>query len=456
MKSKKGQLARLARALTITVALFTSVPGCRLELSADAAILTPSVNEVQTFLDLNRVRRALDQANLLARRHSSPKADLVYGWALWRNGDVYGAESRFRRAAEAGLDEGYVGLAAVYASEADWPSVVELASGRSSGMAHALLASAAWASGDGDTTARELLAWNQAEPDTVRGRTAGSMAAAVARFQGPPQQWDGDAGVLPIRELPGGGWVVEAKIDAQPALLRIDLTFRQSIISERFAADAGIVVDGSDNMAGRTASNRWPSMLSARQAALMQLELGTAVVRNVIVAVGDLTDGFDGVLGADVLSTARWSVSLAHAEMILSPPAEKLAADELGRSFEGDNIAWLKARVIRQGLGAQIFFFPRIDNMVVAAGIDLNGVSRLDSDLLPAVPGSGIAAAQLTLGGWHGDVLWRPASLAGWAIDGGVAPTAVIGANSIDAWSLHWYPGTQQLRIDAMSSSGGR
>ncbi len=94
--------------------------------------------------------------------------------------------------------------------------------------------------------------------------------------------------------------------------------------------------------------------------------------------------------------------------------------------------------------------------MVVAAGIDLNGVSRLDSDLLPAVPGSGIAAAQLTLGGWHGDVLWRPASLSGWAIDGGVAPTAVIGANSIDAWSLHWYPATQQLRIDAMSSSGGR
>ncbi len=453
-KSKNGRLGRLAGALSITVALCATVTGCRLELAADAGPLVPSVNEVQTLLDQDRVRQALERAELLARQYPGPQTDLVYGWALWRNGDVRGAESRFRRAAEAGLDNGYVGLAAVRAIDADWPAVIELASGRSSGTAHALLASAAWAGAESETAARELRAWNQVEPGTARGRAAGAMAAAVERLQGPPQQWDGDAAVLPIRELAGGGWAVEAMIGGQPALLRIDLTFRQSIISERFAAAAGIMVDGSDDAAGRTASNRWPSMLSARQAALAHIEFGAVVVRNVVVAVGGVPDGVDGVLGADLLSAARWSVSPARAEMVLSPPARASAADALGRSFEGRTIAWLSARVVREGLGAQILLFPRVENTVVAAGLDLGGFSRLDSDLLPAVPGSGTALAQLTLGGWRGDVRWRPASLAGWAIDGGVAPTAVIGANLLDAWSLHWYPATKQLRVDASPSSG--
>jgi hypothetical protein len=140
--------------------------------------------------------------------------------------------------------------------------------------------------------------------------------------------------------------------------------------------------------------------------------------------------------------------------MVLSPPAGASAADVLGRRSEGRTIAWLGARVVREGLGAQILVFPRVDNTVVAAGLDLSGISRLDSDLLPATPGSGTAPAQLTLGGWRAEVSWRPASLAGWAIDGGVAPTAVIGANLLDAWSLHWYPATTQLRVDTEPPSG--
>jgi len=453
-KSKNGRLPRLAGALGITVGLCAIVTGCRLELAADAGTLVPSVNEVQTLLDQDRVRQALVRAGLLARRYPGPETDLVYGWALWRNGDVRGAESRFRRAAEAGLDGGYVGLAAVRATDADWPAVIELASGRSSGTAHALLASAAWAGGDAETTERELRAWSQVERGTARGRAAGAMAAAVARLRGPPQQWDGDAVVLPIRELAGGGWAVEARIDGQPALLRIELTYRQSIISERFAAAGGIMVDGSEDATGRTASYRWPSMLSARQAALARVEFGAVVVRNIVVAVGDLPAGIDGVLSADLLSAARWSVSLARAEMVLSPPARASAADVLARSFEGRTIAWLSARVVREGLVAQMFLFPRVENTVVAAGLDLEGVSRLDSDLLPAVPGRGTAPAELTLGGWREEVVWRLASLAGWAIDGGVAPTAVIGANLLDAWSLHWYPAMEQFRIDAPPSSG--
>jgi len=453
-KSKNWRLGRLAEALGITVALCVMVTACRLELAADTGTLGPSVNDVRALLDQDRVRQALEQAGRLARQYPGPQTDLVYGWALWRNGDVRGAESRFRRAADAGLDNGYVGLAAVRASVADWPAVIELASGRSSGKAHALLASAAWAGGEAEIAARELRAWHEAEPGTARGRAAGAMATAVARLQGLPQQWDGDVAVLPLRAPGGGGWAVEARIGAQPALLRIDLTFRQSIISERLAAAAGITVDGPRNAPARFASSRWPSMLSARQAALSRIEFGAVAVRNVVVAVGDVPDGVDGVLAADLLSGARWSVSPARAEMVLSPPAPASATEVLGRRFKGRTIAWLSARVVREGLGAQILVFPRVDNTVVATGLDLGGLSRLDSDLLPATPGSGTATAELTLGGWRDDVPWRPASLVGWAIDGGVAPTAVIGANLLDAWSLHWYPATMQLRVDTEPRSG--
>ncbi len=454
-ESKKGWSARLTGVLGITVLFSISVSGCRLELAADVARLSSSVSEVQGFLDRDRVRRALDEADILARRHTNSRSDLVYGWALWRNGNAYGAEARFRRAVEAGLDEGNVGLAAVYASEAKWPLVIELASGKSSGAAYALLASAAWAGGKGDTAASELLSWNQVEPSTAGGRAAGAMAVAIGRFQGPPQQWNGDAAILPIRELAEGTWVVETKINSEPALLKIDLAVRQSIISERFATAAGIVVDGTDNVASRVVNNRWPSMVAARQAALRQLELGTVMVRNIVVGVSELVDGFDGILGADVLSSARWSLSLPDSQMMFSPPEQAVATDKLSRSFKGSTIAWLRARVIREGLSAQILLFPRIANEVVAAGIDLGAFSRLDSDILPATPGSGIAAAQLTLGGWRGDVRWYPASLTGWGIDGGVAPIAVIGANSFDSWTLHWYPETQQLRVDVVPSSGG-
>ena len=110
----------------------------------------------------------------------------------------------------------------------------------------------------------------------------------------------------------------------------------------------------------------------------------------------------------------------------------------------------MNARVIVDGLAVQLLLFPRVQNQTMAAGLDLSGDSRLDSDILPVTAGSGVASTRVALGGWQGDVLWRPSSLIGWAADGGIAPSAVLGRNLIDGWTLHWFPASQQLRIDRM------
>jgi len=424
---------------------------CRFEFAADTGSFSPSVGEVRSLLDQDRVRQALERAELLTQRYRGAEAELVHGWALWRNGEVRGAETRFRRAADAGVDEGFTGLAAVRASVSDWEAAVQMAragaaSAEYSGAAHAVLASAAWVAGDTSTAAAEMRAWSAAEPGTARGRAAEAMAAAAARLQAPAHQWEGEPTILSLQRLADGGWASEATIGGVRAHLKIDLTFRQSSISDEFAATAGLSVDGPPRAASRAATSRWPALLSPRQAAVSRVDFGGVSVSNVVVAVTGAPAGVDGVIGADILAGARWSLSAARGELVLAPPG--VGSGALKGVEGGSAIAWLQARLVREGLAVQLLLFPRISGSVAAAGLDIGAISRLDSESFVVTPGSSSAPAQLMLGGWKAEVLWRPASLAGWALDGGVAPTAVLGDNVVGAWALHWYPASSQLRID--------
>ena len=81
----------------------------------------------------------------------------------------------------------------------------------------------------------------------------------------------------------------------------------------------------------------------------------------------------------------------------------------------------------------------------------LGGMRAINSFVV--APGSNSAPAGLTLGVWSSEVPWRPASLAGWAVDGGIAPIAVLGSNILEVWSLHWYPASYQFRLDGPASS---
>jgi hypothetical protein len=440
--------------LSIAVVLCFTFAGCRLELAVDPGNLAPSINEVRMLLEQDRVRLALDRAVVLDDLYRGPQADLVLGWALWRNGHLRDAEARFRRAAGAGLDEGKVGMAAVRASAGDWQAARELATSglaaaEPEGPAHALLASAAWRRGDRVTAVSELRAWSRVATGTARARAAEAMATALERLQGPIHEWSGEAADLLLVELDDGTLAVEAKVGGVTALLAVDLTFRQSLISERLAASAGLAVAGATSPGTRGPSARWPAILAPRQAPCPRLELGGLALSNVVLAVGEAPAGVDGVLAIDVLGGVRWSLDTGARSIALA------RRDALERN-SAHPMAWLQTRLVHEGLAVQMLLFPRVEDRVVAAGLDLAGGSRLDSDLLPVSAGSGAAPTRVQLGGWRGEVLWRPASLSGWAIDGGVAPTAVLGSNLLGGWRLSWYPETGQIRIDEPTRSAAR
>lgn len=442
--------------LLIAAAFCATLTSCRAEFAADPGTFAPSVGEVGTLLDQGRVRVALQQADRLAQRYRGPEAELLHGWALWRNGRVRDAEARFRRAVDAGSREAYAGLAAVRASTGEWGAAAEMArsagpEGDRVGAASAVLASAAWASGNGAEAARQMQAWATAEPGTPRGRAAAAMAAATARLAGAPAVWQGDSVLLPLHRLPEGGWGLSVTIAGQESVWRLDPTFRQSLMSNRLAQRLQLPVEGPATPVERAASARWPALLSPRQAALESIGFGSLVLSNIVVGVAGVPDDTEGVVGADVLSVARWSFNAASGELAMAPPST--AAQTLPGVAEGRAIAWLRARLVREGVGTQLFVYPRVSNQVVAAGLDFAATSRLDLPAFVVPPGSSTAAAPLLLGGWRGDVQWRPASLTGWAGDGGVAPTAVLGYNVLEGWAMHWYPGSMQLRIDVPPSA---
>ena len=426
---------------------------------SELAVFGPSVQQVRSLLQQNRVHEALDEALYLTRTYPSGLTETLVGQAMWRNGQVTRAEARFRRAARTDLAEAYVGLATVRASAGQWDMAMRLltdASGSSEAEARAqpLLASAAWRAGDLAQTQTHLQAWSRTETDPLLASVAAAMAAAVADVEGPPLVWSGEAAVVDLENALGGGLVVPVSVGGTEGRLLLDLSARQSLLSPELAEAAGLVVHSGDLGADRAPQH--PDWTTRRhqphlsQAACPELRLGTARLRNAVIGVGQPPEGVDGVLAFDLLLTARWSLRLDGPVLALGPAS---ASEEVNRDIGGSipaAVTWLNARLAHQGLTVQVFFYPLVAGERLAMGLDLGARSMLDPE-----QELGISAprGRLQMGGWTGDVEWEISPLEVWASAGGVAPRATLGHNLIDDWILHWLPEQEQVRFDRAATS---
>ena len=455
MPVKKPGLTRSGHCIAciclIVVGGCSALPGIP---DSELAAFGPSVEQVRSLLQQDRVHEALDEALYLARTHPSGLTETLVGQAMWRNGQVTEAEARFRRAAKTDLAEAYVGLATVQASAGHWGTALRLlsdvsGSSEADAWARPLLASAAWRSGDLAQTQSHLQAWSRIEADALLARAAAAMAAAVADVEEPPSEWSGEAAVVDLETTPDGGLVVPVRINGAEGRLLLDLAARQSLISPELAEAGGLVVQSGDRGAARTL--RQPEVSTSRhqlhllQAACPDLRVGGARLRNAIIGVGQAPDGVDGVLAFDLLLTARWSLRLDGPVLALGPAS---ASDDVQQMIGGSipaAVAWLNARLAHQALAVQVFVYPLVAGERVAMGLDLGMRSMLDPehDLGGSAP-----RGRLQMGGWSGEIEWEISPLESWAAAGGVAPIATLGHNLIDDWILHWLPEQEQIRFD--------
>lgn len=450
-----GGTGRL-RGTALAAGLWLAASGCMslFEVALpEGGAVGPSPAAVEALLAQDRVREALDAATALVERYPTPALRLLLARCQWRNGRFIEAEAGFRRGAEAGLSEGYLGLAALQAERGRWERSRELAlrsaEGEAAAEARALLAGLAWRRGDLAEAVRQLEAWSDSESRRDRAAVAAAMAAAARNLTGPPLRWRGAETTLPLQELPGEGYVVAAAVGAVPARLLLDLSAPQSWISAELARRAGLEVSGAEDdepvdldLPGR------PGAVLARQVSVSRTVLGRTQVEQVVVGVGPTPPGVDGVLAADLLAAARWRLDPGGGELTIAPAGAVRDPDQEG--FR-DVVAWVDGRLLLQGLWVQLFVNPRVEGVLATAGLDLAAPSRIEAGRA-AVPRPGRLLLPVRLGGWQGELEWELASLELWAAGGRVAPEVVLGGEFLDRWILHWVPEVAQLRLQERRS----
>ena len=211
------------------------------------------------------------------------------------------------------------------------------------------MASAAWRSGNVEAARENLWAWSRSETDVRLSRAATALAAAVADLDGTPMQWGGPAALVELEARREGGWVVPIRIGGVDGRLLLDLAARQSSISPAFANAAGLLertVDlTSAGAPGQPPQDAGRHELHSSQAACPALQIGSVTLANAILGVSGPPDGVDGVLGFDLLSTARWSLRLDGPVMALGPAAASAEVQRLVGGSIAATVAWLNPRI---------------------------------------------------------------------------------------------------------------
>lgn len=423
--------------------------------SPDLGDLGPSEAGIRQLLEEDRVRQALPDARELARRYGGARSQVLLGWAQWRNGDLAAAERSFRSPAEGGLPDAEAGLAHVLAARLEWQRAVELAesaagSESSESAALAVLASAAWWQGDAAAAAAALRAWSRTQAAAaVRGALQG-MAGAVGDLAGPPNSIRGEADTVELDE--GGG--LRVGVADRSLRFRFDPAVGQTRLSPEVAAALGLSVHGGRPEAEATAATM--PLFALRQAACPEIRIGDTVVRHLVVGVGPAPEGFDGVLGGDLLVRLRWSLRPDTRLLAVGPPEVGRRVETLVAGRGTEVLAWMGARVVVRALGVQLLFYPRVGGRALPAVLDLRRPSALDladatsaREEEPRAPGeAGVGPPPLTLAGRRWEVAWEERSLESWAAGGGLAPQVSLGPELFEDRVLHWVPETAQLRLE--------
>ncbi len=373
---------------------------------------------------------ALQLAQAYERRVPGPDAAGALGRVLWRSGALLQAEALFRRSAAGGDPEGRLGLARALASRGQQEEAVELATplleiASTRRGAARLLAAIAWARGDGAAAAARLRV--AAEDAGAERALADALDAAAAGG------WQGRQASVPLAATGEGVPLLEARAAGRRVRLALALDARRSWLAPEAAA-AGGAGDGS--------------------VAVLDLELSAGLTyRSAILQVREPDEGqaaraIDGALGFDLLSLAVWEVDLVAGRLLLAPPGAAepdLTRPPLRRT------QWLQARVLRDGVAAQLLVMPRVDGRVVTAAIDLGARTLLDRRVAASwlAPGQtlpeGPLLREVRFGAWRQGVQVQVADLSGRAHGGAVAPQAVLGRDLLEGWRLRWLPSRREL-----------
>ena len=447
------------------------VAGCAApsRIARDAPFV-PTMAETRASLREDRVEQALPMARELFARFPGPATQAILGQALWRNGELREAEAYFRRASRAGNPAGQLGLAMVRASTGKWLQARELATlalrtSETEPEARALLVGMAWRVGDLQATRAHLEAWARAQPSPGRRARIEATAKLLGSLMETPRRWSGDASVVQLSDS-AGAMLVPVDIDGVEAHLSLSLSAGRSWVTPRLAAAAGLRSELAANPEPERAGSgsRIPSTSShpvldvlvprvwQRQATVGRLRIGACEISHFIVGVDAAPPGADGVLGADVLASMQWTLDPDNSEFALAPPQSRRsdmspAARQL-LALEPMRVAgWAHVWTLYHGLEVRWILFPRIGGEMLASSVEINGRSVLDPGSSVDMVASETAILPLSFGSLSRNIRWQFADLSRWALQGRVAPRAIMGGDAFAGLQLHWHPQNRLLTL---------
>ncbi|NKB87583.1 MAG: hypothetical protein GKS06_05130 [Acidobacteria bacterium] len=412
--------------------LLVAASGCARPATGANAATPQTENRIEQALQTGDVVTALGVAQDYERRVPGPEAWSYMGRALWRLGELQRAEGFHRRSAGDAHPEGQLGLARALAARGEFEAALELADpslavGSMSSRAASFVGSISWrllrpaaaaeqfergAATATAETARRLNRWAH----LLREAPAGAWA------------WRGTAGVVPTALENGSTWA-EVRIGGHAARLRVDPYAWRSSITPTFADRAGLSTE---------------SQIDALHVQLGGIEAMVPMRRS------PEGEG-DGVLGFDVLSRVRWMWTPTSGYLLVGVAGDE--AEEVLFQRDLERTHWVHARVIIDGLDAQLVVFPRVGARPVAATLAFVGANTVATHTAVAVTEREALALGETVelltrvGGWSDSVAYRvgPEMMAARQVP--IATPVVFGAEFTSGWTWRWSPSARQLAM---------